>query len=43
MSEVEMVLHEFEELLHKILLAAHRGDEQAMNHLNIVKEWLKNN
>jgi len=38
-----VVLHEFEELLHKIALAAHRGDEQAMDHLNIVKEWLKNN
>lgn len=43
MNEVEMVLHEFEELLHKIVVAAHHGDEQAMNHLDIVKEWLKNN
>ncbi|MCW1941792.1 hypothetical protein OMD49_29855 [Bacillus anthracis] len=43
MSEVEVFLHEFEELLHKIVSAAHCGDEQAINYLDIVKEWLKNN
>jgi hypothetical protein len=38
MSEVEMVLHEFEELLHKIVLAAHRGDEPFKYSKRMAKE-----
>jgi hypothetical protein len=42
-SEVNIVLEEFELLLHKLIHAAHCGDEQAMNNLNMAKEWLNNN
>ncbi|HFK1429357.1 MULTISPECIES: hypothetical protein [Bacillus cereus group] len=43
MSEVNIVLEEFEVLLHKLILAAHRGDEKALESLDMVKEWLNNN
>lgn len=43
MSEVNSVSEEFEVMLHKLILAAQYGDEQAMNHLDTIKEWLKNN
>lgn len=43
MSEMNIILDKSEELLHKIVLAAHYGDEQAMNSLDTIKEWLKNN
>lgn len=34
MSEVNIVLEEFEVLLHKLILAAHRGDEKALESLD---------
>lgn len=43
MSEVNNVLEEMEALLHKLILAAHHGDEKALDGLNMVKEWLNNN
>lgn len=43
MSEVNIVSEEFEVLLHKIILAAHCGDEKALDGLDMVKEWLNNN
>ncbi|WP_257206788.1 hypothetical protein [Bacillus pseudomycoides] len=43
MNEVNSMLEEFEVLLHKLITAAHHGDEQALDSLNTVKEWLNNN
>lgn len=43
MSEANIVLEEFEVLLHKLILAAQRGDEKALDGLDMVKEWLNNN
>lgn len=42
MSET-IVLDELEVMLHKIVQSAHNGNEQAMNSLDTIKEWLKNN
>lgn len=43
MSEASVIIEEFEILLREIIEKAQRGDEQAMNHLDIVKAWLKSN
>ncbi|MED1405491.1 hypothetical protein P4U07_22235 [Bacillus mycoides] len=43
MSEANSMIEEFEVLLHKLILAAQRGDEEALDGLDMVKEWLKNN
>lgn len=43
MSKVNIVSEELEVMLHKLILAAQYGDEKAMNHLDIIKELLKNN
>lgn len=43
MNEANNMIEEFEVLLHKLILAARRGDEKALDGLNMVKEWLKNN
>ncbi|GCF71030.1 hypothetical protein [Bacillus paranthracis] len=42
MSEANSMIEEFEVLLHKLILAAHRGDEKALDSLDIIKEWLNN-
>jgi hypothetical protein len=39
MSEANSMIEEFEVLLHKLILAAaHRGDEKALDSLDIIKE-----
>lgn len=38
-----IISDELEVMLHKIVQSAHNGDEQAMNGLDTIKEWLKNN
>ncbi|MGX5564155.1 MULTISPECIES: hypothetical protein [unclassified Bacillus (in: firmicutes)] len=43
MSETNSMIEEFEVLLHKLILAAKHGDEKAIDDLDMVKEWLKNN
>ncbi|MEK5051818.1 hypothetical protein [Bacillus sp. FSL P2-0099] len=43
MNEANSTLEESEVLLHKLILAAQRGDEKALDGLDMVKEWLKNN
>lgn len=43
MSEASIVLEEFEVLLRELINKAHRGDEQAIHNLDIVKQWLNDN
>ncbi|HIE8456368.1 TPA: hypothetical protein ACXPT9_005416 [Bacillus cereus] len=43
MSETNSMIEKIEVLLHKLILAAKRGDEKAIDDLDMVKEWLKNN
>lgn len=43
MSKVNIVSEEFEVMLHKLILAAHCGNEKALDSLDIIKEWLNNN
>ncbi|MGN4438064.1 hypothetical protein ACTFO3_26900 [Bacillus cereus group sp. MYBK69-2] len=43
MNEVNSMIEEFEVLLHKLITAAQRGDEKALDGLDMVKEWLNNN
>lgn len=43
MNESLNILAEFEVLLRELINKAHRGDEQAIHNLDIVKQWLNNN
>lgn len=43
MSETNSMVEEFEVLLHKLIVAAQHGNKKALDDLNMVKEWLKDN
>ncbi|MDA2760921.1 hypothetical protein PDQ74_28960 [Bacillus cereus group sp. Bc005] len=43
MIETPISLEDVEVILREIIEKAHSGDEQAMNKLDKIKEWLKNN